>query len=211
KRVDDDISEYITGIVQDESIDDDEKREVITEFLAEATDKSTENLIDSLLNEWKKVQKEQEKEGEEKRSKLLEEAKVREEERRAKAEQEKLQDDAIRAKQKKLTKEEKEAREKLMREYAYVADGEEEGAETKNEGEHPKDRRRGKNNAPSDPLLTANRNSDMIKEKEQLRREQMRIAHEKEKERNKINLEKQRNDQKLDKEKKKTQKGERRR
>lgn len=95
-ELDDDISEYITGIVQDESIDDDEKREVITEFLAEATvqllfqpfykkkgliiflqDKSTENLIDTLLSEWKKLQEKQEKEGEEKRTKLLEEARGR--------------------------------------------------------------------------------------------------------------------------------------
>lgn len=40
-------------------------------------DKSTENLIDTLLSEWKKLQEKQEKEGEEKRTKLLEEARGR--------------------------------------------------------------------------------------------------------------------------------------
>ncbi|EIE78431.1 hypothetical protein RO3G_03135 [Rhizopus delemar RA 99-880] len=142
---DDDISEYITGIVQDESIDDDEKREVITEFLAEATDKSTENLIDTLLSEWKKLQEKQEKEGEEKRTKLLEEARVREEERRLKAEQEKQEEEAKRTSQKQLSKEEKEAREKLMREYAYISEGEDDNEKKKEESEAaPKDRRKGK-------------------------------------------------------------------
>lgn len=36
-NLDDDISEYITGIIEDESMEDDEKREVISEFLSEAT------------------------------------------------------------------------------------------------------------------------------------------------------------------------------
>lgn len=36
-EIDDDISEYIAGIIQDDSMEDDEKREVITGFLAEAT------------------------------------------------------------------------------------------------------------------------------------------------------------------------------
>lgn len=34
---DDDIAEYITGIIEDESMEEDEKREVISEFLSEAT------------------------------------------------------------------------------------------------------------------------------------------------------------------------------
>lgn len=62
-----------------------------------------------------------------------------------------------------------------------------------------------------DPLLAANRNADMIKEKEQAKREQMKIASDKEKERNKMLQEKQKKDKTTDKEKKKTQKGERRR
>lgn len=62
-----------------------------------------------------------------------------------------------------------------------------------------------------DPLLAANRNADIIKEKEQAKREQMKIASDKEKERNKMLQEKQKKDKTADKEKKKTQKGERRR
>lgn len=35
--LDEDISEYITGIIEDESMEEEEKREVISEFLSEAT------------------------------------------------------------------------------------------------------------------------------------------------------------------------------
>lgn len=62
-----------------------------------------------------------------------------------------------------------------------------------------------------DPLLAANRNAEMIKEKEQQRRDQMKQASDKEKERNRLLQQKQKNDKQQDKEKKKTQKGERRR
>lgn len=58
-------------------------------------------------------------------------------------------------------------------------------------------------------LLAANRNADVVKEKERARREQMRKKTEEERERNKALLEKQR--LAADKEKKRTQKKEKRR
>lgn len=79
-------------------MEEDEKREVISEFLSEATvsvhtkkkerhqpnirkqhsnlfqDKDTEKLIDALLSDWKQVAKNKEKEAEEKKAKLIEDA-----------------------------------------------------------------------------------------------------------------------------------------
>ena len=37
KKKDEDVATYIAGIVEDESMDDEEKREVIAEFLSETT------------------------------------------------------------------------------------------------------------------------------------------------------------------------------
>lgn len=62
-----------------------------------------------------------------------------------------------------------------------------------------------------DPLLAANRNADIVKEKEQARREELKKAADKEKERNRMLQSKQKKEKEQDKEKKKTQKGERRR
>ncbi|KAI9478406.1 MAG: hypothetical protein EXX96DRAFT_482899 [Benjaminiella poitrasii] len=142
---DDDISEYISGIIEDGSMEEDEKREVISEFLSEATDKNTENVITTLLSNWKKVQENKSKEEEEKKLKLIEEARVREEERRLKAEKEQEENLSLRTAQKQLTKEEKAAREKLMAQYGYVAEGDE-NEEKKEEATvlSPRDRRRGK-------------------------------------------------------------------
>lgn len=208
---DEDISEYITGIVEDESMEEEEKREVISEFLAEATDKDTATLIDTLLKNWKKVRQSQEKEAEEKKSKLIEEARAREEERKSRAEKEQEENSALRSAQKQMTKEEKEARDKLMQQYGYVAEGGEEEEEAQPTELTPRDRRRGKTLPVPDPLLAANRNAELVKEKEQARREQMKQASDKEKERNKMLQEKQKKEKVQDKEKKKTQKGERRR
>ncbi|KAI7906113.1 uncharacterized protein BX663DRAFT_581397 [Cokeromyces recurvatus] len=146
---DDDISEYITGIIEDASMEETEKREVISEFLSEATDKNTENLITILLSDWKKVQEKKTKEEEEKKSKLIEEARAREEERRLKAEKEQEENVSLRIAQKQLTKEEKLEREKLMAQYGYVAEGDEDDEKKEEVTElSPRDRRRGKTLPP---------------------------------------------------------------
>ncbi|KAI9255318.1 hypothetical protein BY458DRAFT_442365 [Sporodiniella umbellata] len=207
---DEDIADYLTGIVTDESMAKEEKHAVMTEFLAEATEKETDAMIDSILAFGEQIQRLEQQKGEEKRLAVLEQVKVREQARREQDALEKQRELEHRSQPKVFTKEEKLARQKLMQDYAYVAE-EEETIQTKNETDL-KDRRRGKGNpSPVDPLMVANRNAEAIKEAEQNRREQMKQAHEKERERNKLNLEKQRSDQKADKEKKKTQKGERRR
>ncbi|KAI8978526.1 hypothetical protein BDB01DRAFT_726279 [Pilobolus umbonatus] len=134
---DEDIAEYITGIVQEESMADEEKKEVISDFLSEATDKSTDTVIDKLLTEWKLMQESKQKNESDKRKKLIEEARAREEERSLKYQEE--LSSIKQTEQRQLTKEEKEARDKLVRQYGYVADGEEE-----EEKETDKDRRKGR-------------------------------------------------------------------
>ncbi|CAO3645509.1 unnamed protein product [Mucor fragilis] len=193
-------------------MEEEEKREVISEFLSEATDKDTENLINHLLNDWKQVHENQQKEAEEKKSKLIQDAKAREEERRIKAEKEQEENVSLRTAQKQMTKEQKVARDKLMQQYGYVADG----SDDENKKEEPavltpRDRRRGKTLPTADPLLAANRNADIVKEKEQARREELKKTADREKERNRMLQGKQKKEKEQDKEKKKTQKGERRR
>jgi hypothetical protein len=56
-------------------MEQDEKREVISEFLSEATDKDTDSLITALLQQSQQLQTDKEKEAEEKKNKLVEEAK----------------------------------------------------------------------------------------------------------------------------------------
>ncbi|KAI8647429.1 hypothetical protein BD408DRAFT_408543 [Parasitella parasitica] len=151
---DDDISEYITGIVEDVSMDEDEKREVISEFLSEATDKDTNNLIDHLLKDWKQAYQDQQKEAEEKKSKLIQDAKAREEERRIQAEKEQEENVALRTTQKQISKEQKEARDKLMQQYGYVADGNDDDDKKEEPAElTPRDRRRGKTLPEAGKLL----------------------------------------------------------
>ncbi|CEP16563.1 hypothetical protein [Parasitella parasitica] len=208
---DDDISEYITGIIEDASMEEDEKREVISEFLSEATDKDTKNLIDHLLKDWRQAYHAQQKEAEEKKFKMIQEAKAREEERRVKAEKEHEENATLRTAQKQLSKEQKDARDKLMQQYGYVADGDDEDKKEEPTDLTPRDRRRGKTLPTDDPLLAANRNADIVREKEQAHREGLKQASEKEKERNRMLLKKQKQEKEKDKEKKKTQKGERRR
>lgn len=102
-------------------------------------------MINHLLNDWKQVHENQQKEAEEKKSKLIQDAKAREEERRIKAEKEQEENVSLRTAQKQMTKEQKVARDKLMQQYGYVADG----SDDENKKEEPavltpRDRRRGK-------------------------------------------------------------------
>lgn len=61
-----------------------------------------------------------------------------------KAEKEEEENRALRNAQKQLSKDQKEAREKLMQQYGYVAEGGEEEEETETSELTPRDRRRGK-------------------------------------------------------------------
>jgi DUF438 domain-containing protein len=69
---------------------------------------------------------------------------AREEERRLRAEKEQEENSTLRSAQKQMNKEQKEARNKLMQQYGYVADGDEEEEKTEPTELTPRDRRRGK-------------------------------------------------------------------
>ncbi|KAI8880123.1 hypothetical protein K501DRAFT_191956 [Backusella circina FSU 941] len=147
---DEDISEYITGIIQDESIEEEEKREVITEFLAETTDKSTDALIDKLLKDWKALQQDQLNQEKEQKEKKLQQAKEQEKIRQEKAEQEQQQLLAERNAQKEKSTEEKKARDKLLEQYSYVQDGPENNNEQQSAAADTKGRKgRGHHNEPT--------------------------------------------------------------
>jgi hypothetical protein len=111
-----------------------------------------------------------------------------------------------------MTKEERKKREALLAKYAYDLDEMVEGEDGETEIQY-KDRSGTKNSAggskSSDPLLAANTNADIVKQKEAQRRVEMKKANDVEKERNRLALEKQRQAQ--EKEKRRTQKQERRR
>lgn len=109
-----------------------------------------------------------------------------------------------------MTKEERKKRDALLAQYGYDLDEMVEGADGEMEIVY-KDRSKGSSAGvnTSDPLLMANNNADIVKQKEALRRADMKKASENEKERNKAALEKQRLAQ--EKEKRRTQKGEKRR
>lgn len=111
-----------------------------------------------------------------------------------------------------MTKEERKKRDALLAQYGYDLDEMVEGADGEMEIVY-KDRS-GKGGADKgvstgDPLLMANNNADIVKQKEAARRAEMKKASENEKKRNKAALEKQRLAQ--EKEKRRTQKSEKRR
>ncbi|KAI8381573.1 uncharacterized protein BYT42DRAFT_567003 [Radiomyces spectabilis] len=189
---DDDISEYIAGIVQEDSLEDDEKREAISEFLAETTDKPTGPVINTILEKWKVIQQDLEKAEADRKAKLIEEAQAREKARQAQLEQEAA---SRRETAKKLTEEERQRRQRLMRQ--YDRDDDSETVVTNS----------------NDALLQANLNAEKIKQQEQSRRDQMKKQSEEEKERNKMLLKKQREEKEKEREKNKkgTPKKERRR
>lgn len=102
-------------------------------------------MINNLLNDWKQVHESQRKEAEEKKSKLIQDAKAREEERRIRAEKEQEENLTLRTAQKQLSKEQKLARDQLMQQYGYVADGSDDEDKKEEPTElTPRDRRRGK-------------------------------------------------------------------
>ncbi|ORZ11810.1 hypothetical protein BCR42DRAFT_332294 [Absidia repens] len=117
---DDDISEYIVGIVQDDSIEDDEKHQVIGEFLAETTDEPTDSLIDTILSNWKAMKQDQEKVELDRKAQQVEQAQALEKERLIKSEKEReelAQKAAELAATKQLSKEQKIQRDRLRQQY----------------------------------------------------------------------------------------------
>ncbi|KAG0259480.1 hypothetical protein BG011_002592 [Mortierella polycephala] len=212
------ITEYFARIVEEDSMEEPEKREAITELLADVTEEPTITVIDSVFEYWNNFKEQEEKKAQEEKEKILGAAKEKERVSfRANLDATTNREGALsmssRHVVKNMTKEERKKRDALLAQYGYDLDEMVEGADGEMEIVY-KDRSGGKSSsaagAPtSDPLLMANNNADIVKHKEAARRAEMKKTSENEKERNKLALEKQRQAQ--DKEKRRTQKQEKRR
>ncbi|RUS14770.1 hypothetical protein BC938DRAFT_477228 [Jimgerdemannia flammicorona] len=227
---DETVSEYIAGIVQEEWLEEHEKREAITEYLKETTvrEAPTNDLIDDMFIAWRKEQAEIMRKEEDKKAKATESAPdtiIPADPATASGtagpakrttvwdniEQPESTSFSQRHQRRDMSKEERAKRDQLLAQYGYQLDEVIEGANGEAEIVY-KDHAAGaggKGTGGGEDLLGANRNADIIKDKERARREQMRKKSEEEKERNKMLLEKQR--LAADKEKKRTAKKEKRR
>jgi len=231
-----------------------EKREALTELLADVTEEPTETVIDSVFEFWNKLKQDEEKKAREEKEKALEVAKGKAEHKMsflqdssscprltdlcsfffflslclsclAEKERASLSSNLNNSQNregalsmssrhvvKNMTKEERKKRDALLAQYGYDLDEMVEGADGELEIVY-KDRSAkasaAGNVSSADPLMMANNNSEIQKQKDAVRRAEMKKASETEKERNKLALEKQRLAQ--EKEKKRTQKGEKRR
>ncbi|KAG0054442.1 hypothetical protein BGZ83_011236 [Gryganskiella cystojenkinii] len=211
------ITEYFARIVEEESMEEPEKREAISELLMDVTEEPTGTVIDSVFDFWNKLRQDEEKKVQEEKEKALEAAK--EKERAALSSQ--LNDSTNREGAlsmssrhvvKNMTKEERKKRDALLAQYGYDLDEMVENEDGEMEIVYKDRSGKGsdpKNVSTADPLMMANNNSEIQKQKDAIRRAEMKKASETEKERNKLALEKQRLAQ--EKEKKRTQKREKQR
>ncbi|TPX66682.1 hypothetical protein SpCBS45565_g04276 [Spizellomyces sp. 'palustris'] len=185
-------------------MEDDERREVIVEFLSEATDQPVEPLVDELLRrnaEWREKARRQE---EEVKQKAIQAVKLKEQDA-LKATI--LQQEGKPAK-KQLSKEEKQARERLLAQYGYDLDEVVETADGEVEFIY-KGKKDDKKSSSDEVLLPKNRNAEIVKQAEQAKRSQAQADHQKQVQRNKELQEKQRLEK--EKEKRRTMKKEKRR
>ncbi|KAF9928824.1 hypothetical protein BGZ67_006750 [Mortierella alpina] len=211
------ITEYFARLVEEESMEEPEKREAITELLADVTEEPTMTVIDTVFEFWNSLKEAEAKKAQEEKEKVL--AVAKEKERASLKAQ--LEDTSNREGTlsmssrhviKNMTKEERKKRDALLAQYGYDLDEMVEGADGEMEIVY-KDRSKASGAASgvstADPLLMANNNAEIVKQKDAVRRAEMKKASENEKERNKLALEKQRLAQ--EKEKRRTQKSEKRR
>ncbi|KAJ3088995.1 hypothetical protein HK102_007447 [Quaeritorhiza haematococci] len=209
-QIDDEtFSEYISQICLEETIEADEKREAITEFLAEATDSSTESFVTTIIAKADKVHAAAREREEEERAKALEA--VREKEKAVLTEHAGDAEVFIggTSDKKKMSKEEMQRRERLLAQYGYdldeVVEREDGEVEILYKGS-------GSSSADSngkDELLMKNTNADVVKQAELAKRAKAQAEHQKQVQRQKELLEKQRLEK--EKEKRRTQKREKRR
>ncbi|KNC98581.1 uncharacterized protein SPPG_06266 [Spizellomyces punctatus DAOM BR117] len=201
---DETFSEYITQLCSEETMEDGERREVIVEFLSEATDQPVEQLVDEMLRrnaEWREKARRQE---EEMKQKALEAVKLQERE----ALQATISQQEIKPAKKQLSKEEKQARERLLAQYGYDLDEVVETADGEVEFIY-KGKKDDKKSSSDEVLLPKNRNAEIVKQAEQAKRLQAQAEHQKQVQRNKELQEKQRLEK--EKEKRRTMKKEKRR
>ncbi|RKO93000.1 hypothetical protein BDK51DRAFT_30064 [Blyttiomyces helicus] len=200
KIEDEAFSEYISQICSEDSIEDDEKREVISEFLSEATEESVTETVDEILRRTEVRRAKTKAEEEEARVKALEAVKVKELE----SLREFTSGNVENPKKRVLSKDEQIIRARLLQEYAYEMEEVEENGEVEviKDGD-------ASGSIDGDPLLSKNRNAEVVKEAEQAKRLASQAEHAKVAARNKEMQEKQRLER--EKEKKRAPKKEKRR
>ncbi|KAF9939351.1 hypothetical protein BGZ65_010736 [Modicella reniformis] len=186
------ITEYFARIIEEESMEEPEKREAITELLADVTEEPTGTVIDNVFEFWNKMKQEEAKKTQEEKEKILEAAKER---AALKVGFDDFSNDreaplsmSSRHVVKNMTKEERKKRDALLAQYAYDLDEMVEGEENLR-------------------LFTRTEQAAVVNEARQ--RSEMKKASDNEKERNRLALEKQRLAQ--EKERRRTQKQEKRR
>ncbi|KAF9432812.1 hypothetical protein BGZ76_010293 [Entomortierella beljakovae] len=192
------ITEFFARIVEEESMEEPEKREAITELLADVTEETTTTVIDDVFIFWNNIKEEEAKKLQEEKENAMRIAKEKE-----KAALMNVFNDpnnregalsmSSRHVVKNMTREERKKREALLAQYAYDLDEMVEGDDGEMEIVY-KDRssKSSSSVSTSDPLLMANKNKDITKQIDARRRAEMKQASESEKERNKLALEKQR-------------------
>ncbi|TPX57632.1 hypothetical protein CcCBS67573_g09228 [Chytriomyces confervae] len=201
-------AEYIFQLAEDESMDRDEKRAILVEFLAAALDNAcNEAEVDAVVVEiLDGMEKEKEKE-------MLKVAEAEKERQRAK-ELEELEkeknsaaadpSDTQQSTKKILTKEERKARERLLRQYGYEVD-----ECIENENGEVEFLYSGSSTASAPVAAMANTNVQRVKEAEAQKKAGMQRAHAEKVQRDKDARAKQLAD--IEKKKTKTQKQEKRR
>ncbi|KAI9105860.1 hypothetical protein DFS34DRAFT_601197 [Phlyctochytrium arcticum] len=203
---DETFSEYIVQLCLEDSIEEEERKDVITEFLAESANEPVDDLVTELLkkNAESKVKKQKE---------MLEErvrALAAQRSRDLEALKSDTHDDNHTKSKQELSAEEQAMRSYLLSQYGYEAEGD----ESENPSQPPslvkgkvssKDKRAG----PGDPLLERNVNAETVRLQEQAKKLAAQTEHQRQQVQLKAMQEKQKAER--EKEKKRTVKKEKRR
>ncbi|KAI9334305.1 hypothetical protein BDR26DRAFT_937054 [Obelidium mucronatum] len=202
---DDAYSEYIAQLADDSSMSTDEKQEIIVEFLSDAIeDSATKQGIESVVAELLS-KLENAKEAREQAAAAAKAANAAEAQSQPPSSSTVELQVAQQPAKKVLSKEEKKARERLLREYGYEVDEVVENEHGETEFLYSG----GGSSKASLPETMQNTNAQRVKEAEQQRRQKLAAGHAAEVERNKAARQKQLDD--AEKKKKKTVKQEKRR
>ncbi|KAK5672903.1 hypothetical protein QVD99_000388 [Batrachochytrium dendrobatidis] len=200
------FTEYILQICTEDSIPMDEKQEIITEFLAESLEVSVVKWIEELLERNQRMLEAVQLQADEQRQKNLDAQK--------KKEQELLQQTSLKTDQPRcfkanmLSKEDKRARDRLLKKYGYDMDEEVEEA-----GEVHivyKDTSTSSSATTDLGAIGRSRNVNIIKEQEQAKKLKAQAEHQKVQARNKEMREKQALEKEKEKERRRTPKEKRR-
>ncbi|KAL1924672.1 uncharacterized protein VTP21DRAFT_4326 [Calcarisporiella thermophila] len=205
-EIDDDgaIAQYLAGIMGSDDMTDEEKREVITEYLGSVTEAPLDDFLDKIFIAYTEEHELLKRKEEEEKARIAAEAKERElSALKSDAALSTHDDGNHRLQPRQLSADERRERQRILQRYQYDASH----IAQNDEGEDEIVWVERAENAEGG--LTANKNADIVKEKERERREKMRKENEEEKERIRRQQEKEKREK--EKEKRRTQKREKRR